>query len=828
MSALYERAHSRARELGSIGVYLLSICPLDELRTDFIDIGVTRQMVHIEKMSIQAQGHNSIRSGLKNVILELKVASLSMLCCDFTVQTPLSSAAIMRLVRSAFAPIVPRTDIPHGYDLFKEREQKSFPIKAHEAAAFKSNIFLSDVLDAITDVSPATAGKFKALERELYGLTNDRAAMAILYGLSIKHIYSDACELATRAVWQPDNAKALTVVLKGLGANTQLCGAVFCEAQCLQGRGTGSIDMESKVGDRVGERGRMLCPELFDDVTLRSAVRKVLDEELPEEPLEYEDTDSFWNRRWAWCVNGGHSRIRERRDPTWAIEYKGRAHRRVAIEQFKANPLTSWQGDVYVSASEKLEPGKTRLLLACDTVSYVAFEHMLSTVERAWRNRRTLLDPGGKGAIGIVSRIKRMRGLVGVMLDYDAFNESHTLRAQQIVIEEVGMRTGYDPTYLDRLIASFDRMQAFVAGRLVGKISATLMSGHRGTTFMNSILNTAYIYAAAPELVAQFDSLHTGDDVVARFSSYEDVDLLLNRLRERGVKINPMKQSIGTIAYEFLRMSINNRYAIGYLPRSLCSLVNGNWENTNKLDPHELISTMITTTRSCINRSGSDVFPYAVAYSLNRRFRVGLHIARGLLSGNLALGSGPVYGSHTYIKSVWVCTDRSEAEEMRDALLPLPGYATKSYLSSHTTPLERYAMTNFSVSVENTMKEASYAKSLSSATRSTGNVSVTMVKGDVMRGSWWAEDLVKQRAIDGVFTRSPILMLMKGILSSEQVAHLLRIAGYEIPLRDVKSFAWGAASEGKVFRCTLPYGEAASLCAKCISGIIYAKTEIFM
>ncbi len=70
--------------------------------------------------------------------------------------------------------------------------------------------------------------------------------------------------------------------------------------------------------------------------------------------LEYEDVDSFWSRRWLWCVNGAHNRLLERKAPIYAVgdDLPKRIHRCVFVERCTVNPVVTWDGTTYYTASE--------------------------------------------------------------------------------------------------------------------------------------------------------------------------------------------------------------------------------------------------------------------------------------------------------------------------------------------------------------------------------------------------------------------------------------------------------------------------------------------
>ncbi|CEF60581.1 RNA-directed RNA polymerase, luteovirus family-containing protein [Strongyloides ratti] len=141
--------------------------------------------------------------------------------------------------------------------------------------------------------------------------------------------------------------------------------------------------------------------------------------------------------------------------------------------------------DVYITTSSKLETGKTRLLLASDT--------------------RILLDPGKSVSCYVVDRVKQLSGRVNIMLDYDDFNSQHSLFAQHVVIDEVCKYVRYNEHNGKRLVDSFNHIYVYCKEKCLGKARYGLMSGHRGITFLNSILNVAYIRLTSDDFYKDLD-----------------------------------------------------------------------------------------------------------------------------------------------------------------------------------------------------------------------------------------------------------------------------------------------------------------------------------
>ncbi len=122
-----------------------------------------------------------------------------------------------------------------------------------------------------------------------------------------------------------------------------------------------------------------------------------------------------------------------------------------------------------------------------------------------------LLDPGLEGSAGLAYRCLKEEG-AHVMLDYDDFYSHHSTDSIETLFTEATEYLRYDQHLAQNIISSFDNSRVYVHGDYIGKLCGTLMSGHHATTFINAILNEAYILCAYPEAI-NFFRLHVGDDV---------------------------------------------------------------------------------------------------------------------------------------------------------------------------------------------------------------------------------------------------------------------------------------------------------------------------
>nr|WOZ03705.1 RNA-dependent RNA polymerase [Ustilaginoidea virens RNA virus 16] len=707
-----------------------------------------------------------------------------------------------------------------------------FPYKKHHLAATKANIHLDSLLAGLR-----TSGFLPQSATLIYMLagraSDDQVCAALMqwFGL-LKALGTDKATLfAAASILEPEAVKGLGTALKALGMGGNAIGSMLIEGQCLLGRGVGEVDLKAEALMRCEEGWVERHVIDADPVQLRAAIRAILQEELGGRLIEFPDLDSFWDSRWQWCVNGAHTTAVDAKagvDSKSAFTGLSRYYRRMFAEAVDSEPISGWDGDVSVGVSAKLEHGKTRVIFACDTLSYFAFEHLLGPVAAAWQQRRVVLDPGKFGSLGMCGRVNGLRGRggVNVMLDYDDFNSHHSLQTQKILFEETVAFTNYPKELGEKLVNSFESMYMRTPGGLI-PILGTLMSGHRGTTYINSVLNAAYIRCALGQTeYNRFGSLHVGDDVYMCTPVIEDAVSVLEKCRAYGCRMNTSKQSVGTEAAEFLRMAITPHSARGYLARAVASAVSGNWTSEFRLGPRECLTSMVQTTRSLINRSGGADYATLLTPCVASLTRLGAKKVRLLLSGEVALGEGPSYGSSSYLRRFELQEDVA-TEVGRRLRKEWPEHATTAYLSRAAAPVERRALEIAEVSVKSAMLDSSYRKALASdIDPKLTPMSLVERRLRQLRGAEDAVELLKKPAPRGVLAKYPLLQLVKNRLKPRDLRILLRLVGGDFYARDLNTVAWGAPNCSKVIRGVLPYSDASSLSSRTNSGVIYCTYPV--
>jgi hypothetical protein len=210
----------------------------------------------------------------------------------------------------------------------------------------------------------------------------------------------------------------------------------------------------------------------------------------------------------------------------------------------------------------------------------------------------------------------------------------------KIVVEEACK--GAPEEVLSWAVSSFDSM--FVhwlddGGNLKEKrMVGTLPSGHRATSFINTILNAAYLMHVAQPHGAI--CRHTGDDII--ISAHPDeCERILRLCAGSSLRMNPSKQSIGPRG-EFLRINIADSRAQGYTARAVSTLVSGNWVTESSGSQVSYLNGLLGGIWNVCIRSGTWFFGLLLRKSLERSIPKLSFAAMDLLTFKVSFNGSPV------------------------------------------------------------------------------------------------------------------------------------------------------------------------------------------
>lgn len=652
-----------------------------------------------------------------------------------------------------------------------------YELKNHGGAHNKVNLTAIEVIRGTYKHNRAVYLAFARYAGHFSSLFDDQVCAILLYANALSNrtgvLPETAVVLGYVGVEFPDESARLSTEIKRRGMARQLNYMV--ELHTLAGRGVAEIDVQHEAYLRT--RASTLNLAKPDPTKLRAAIKQIYANELAGCTVEHCPIDDFWTSRWVWAANGSHNRVLEHAHPELATRKEGQMFRKAALESWAFNPMLYWDGVVFVTPSQKLEHGKSRLLLACDTVSYLWFEYYLKPVENAWRNKKALLNPGLFTTLGVSRLMDEWRSSDGGFfgLDYDDFNSQHSLESQKMVFEELFSFLQIDDEASARLIASFDKMQVWSGKKRLGYAAGTLMSGHRATTFINTVLNLAYLLCAGMDF--NVPSLHVGDDVIMHCGRLESEDLL-SSLRRLDIRTNLSKQVWHRENAEFLRVCHGADDSRGYLPRAIASMVSGNWVSDHSLDKREALVNAVGCCRTVINRSCGLKYsnvPAVICRSVSRRCGLDEKLVFDLLQGRACLEGGAVYGRdiNSYVKVT--CHNALKVWKEKTVL---PAAATTDYLTHHVTDIERYVLAEFGSDIKEIMVHSSWKKALGS--ENTADVDKqTFTAKRVTLGDFVDAEAINLDLNDkGLLARYPLIMMLRNRISLRDARRIASEFGY--------------------------------------------------
>jgi len=473
--------------------------------------------------------------------------------------------------------------------------------------------------------------------------------------------------------------------------------------------------------------------------------------------------------------------------------------------------------------------------MGCDTISYSAFHYLMTKVEKAWKNRRIIIDPGSPGHYRIGKRIKKEclnSGKLLLMLDYDAFDTQHTLEAQQAVINELCDIINLDDSERIRYVDSFNKMYMYCNGKYIGKAKYGLMSGHRCTTFINSVLNSAYIRMCSSNFYDKFFSIHIGDDVLLGVDKYSEVEILLNNLESMGFKLNKFKQSLGYSYAELLRIVFNRDSCRGYSCRTIARLTSGNWETELPVNMHESLCLWVIGGRTLYNRSQSKGLMEVLSFQMSKSTSIKRGECYGILIGRFGINGGFVTGT----RGVWygydVLMNKTKNEQLQNEekawLDSMPHNSTNDYLSKGISSVEREVIENLNLSVKYKMLVSSYGKN-EHLQRDKEYYPITLsdLRVKSTYGGVSLQSISSKTDDCGLLLKYPILALLKDELRLENLMFILNLLQIE-PTSNIVSQCWGEDGGFNVADAPLSYDVGSRCSAKIRNKMIYVDYPIMV
>lgn len=289
--------------------------------------------------------------------------------------------------------------------------------------------------------------------------------------------------------------------------------------------------------------------------------------------------------------------------------------------------------DITKAALDKLEPnaftryfpkheaGKAegRALYPANTLHYIMVSHVLYIAEKGGPMDGTRLMSDSDQQMDDHWWWRQTREFcIGLMLDYANFNEQHSIKHMQSVIDRLRRFYGRfavvspDLDFSIRWVCdSFDNIVFESDGQLIPFLHG-LLSGMRNTSFTNNVMNLAYLSTIAQQVyeltgeTVLVEKQTGGDDVAADVNSVYHACLVIRVGALMGFVFKDVKQLLSSRYHEFFRLIIAEEGVYGSICRMLGSATSGQWSNSviaKFVEPAAKISSVIEVARKAGRRA---------------------------------------------------------------------------------------------------------------------------------------------------------------------------------------------------------------------------------
>jgi hypothetical protein len=556
------------------------------------------------------------------------------------------------------------------------------PLKQHPASKTKVNLRLGDVLKDIKKYFNDAWMDIAAVFQCTAGCANDEMTGWVMWYVACREVDKELADLIMSVRRSGSLVKDISTMAKSLGLNSTQSGSMICELVTLQGRGAVVGDADVDVHTRINKRAFLAQKAaVMDKVALRREIRNVLREEMAAVP-KWQPVEDYWSKRWLYTRSGSHTRHIEDILYGERLDLPPQPTRREFAESIRDPVIAVGTPAVFAGLSWKLEHGKTRAIYGCDSRSYFTYDYLLGPVEAVWRNKNTLLNPGSRQQAELYEDLAG-KGPYYYMLDFDDYNSQHELDAMKMVIEEACADAPSDVR--DWAVSSWDNMSIRWISDRTGKLRTermvgTLPSGHRATTFINTILNAAYCRVVLGDTYGELGMYHAGDDVIA-WGTSDAVSEAIVKVEESPLRVNRSKQSAGSVSGEFLRIAFGRKAAYGYTARAIASAVSGNWVSEAEVAPRSYVDNFTRLAWTMSNRSGVRNLGALLVSSLTRRVPTLAAEAYTICTNRVSLGGSPIM---TDLPTQWTKIElEGGTEKVQKTTVGVSSYATDDYLHKH-------------------------------------------------------------------------------------------------------------------------------------------------
>jgi hypothetical protein len=648
-----------------------------------------------------------------------------------------------------------------------------FPFKRTIAAETKQNVYFDDILSSLRDADSVYYNHFMTKIHMIVGITNDQACAMVMshYALFCHGMHHDLLHWVSFLL-DSDICKAVSDLTKIMGVANNTFLTLYAEADSLLGRGS-VLASEAKELDELSSNNPPEGHDIrFEGGIIYEMALKLFEKAMPvvaSAPHSGRwkrfmlDEGEYWRERHVNCVNGAHHLPEGCHD----YDYVGSKTRMQFLENAKDSPLFKTEPLIFATLSWKFENPKVRAIKSEDTYAYLNEDYIMKSVEEQWRDSEVLLSPslGSKFLEG--ERLDKMPGNVYVMLDYSAMDKQHSLNTQKELIDALCDFLGA-PENVKEWFRTANTNQFLRSGSRTVKLTYSLLTGRRMTTFINTCLNKIYFQLACGDLNIR-SAFFAGDDIVVRTDTDKEAHSILKAALASRSVFNPRKQSWGD-ACEFLRVACKGKLTMCYSNRIIASAVCGSWVNKMRLAETHMPGIFSRLAWMLDNRSMLNGFAAAtLTRSLWKRIGQSLTFCKALLLHNVSVDDGPVSPDKD---TVTVVTPRTKVK-MADPPRNLANNASRDYVGEFVNSHIQKVLDEKEIkSLVGVFTKASYLKSLTTGYEvELTNVHTRFVyKNEIVCN---ANHLSSVNA--GVMASHPTFPALRGQLTMTQMSQLVRL-----------------------------------------------------
>lgn len=492
-----------------------------------------------------------------------------------------------------------------------------------------------EVLDAATRVSPRRRYYLLCVVELLAAcdvVIEAAVATIMTYVLTLNEKFVPLF-LDSRTIWRGSpGPEALTARLKKASSQIKSVHTAdyeplteLFELAVLMNRGVGHVSWRT-------EREHREMPDVakVDQRRLYTCVRDMFEGAKQTYNYPYMTWDDYTASRWEWVPGGSvHSQYAEDEEYIYPGQFTRNKFITVnKMPKHKIVRMISSTPEVRAWTSTKYEWGKQRAIYGTDLRSTLITNFAMFRCEDVLTHKFPVGDQAE--AAKVHKRVNMMLdGASSFCFDYDDFNSQHSIASMYTVL------CAFRDTFSRNMSAEQREAMDWVCESVKHmwvldpdtkswyELKGTLLSGWRLTTFMNTVLNWAYMKIAGVfDLDDVQDSVHNGDDVMISLNRVSTAVRIMDAMHKINARAQPAKCNLFSIS-EFLRvehgMSGGDGLGAQYLSRSCATLVHSRIESNEPLSVVRVMEADKTRLRDLANRTSVTASVTAIEEQLNRR-----------------------------------------------------------------------------------------------------------------------------------------------------------------------------------------------------------------